>query len=181
MNQKKFEYTNKDVPFLKKHLFFRSVFTFMFLAIFVWQLLSILIGKDISKLNIGEIIISGAVLLTSLLMAFISLMYVFKNFRIVSNIKKRGKCVSTVQLLFDPGKAGFLKFYRVINYILTLLSVIILVVAATHSILEIKYYHSISFYLPLLITMSLCGFNSAFHIDEEIKIAETVHLYHSIY
>ena len=83
MNQKKFEYTHKDIPFLKKHLILRGIFCFLFLLVFTWQILSLFMDFNPKEMNIVQFIVGGMVLIINLLMSFISLMYAFKNFRII--------------------------------------------------------------------------------------------------
>lgn len=181
MNSKKFEYAHKDIPFLKKNITIRTIFCVFFLVIFAWQLLSIYLAGDFSNLTIVQIFSSSFTLLITLLMSFISLMYVFKYFRIISAVKKHGKCISSVQVMFNIKKSGFIKLYKLLTEGLTLLAVVILVCVATYSILSLTYYATVSFYLPFLITLCLSSFNSVFHIDEEVKIIETVNQFNAIY
>lgn len=181
MNSKKFEYQHKDVPFLKRNLVIRTIFTLIFLGIFAWQMISLFLIQMEGSLSILQIVTSSFVMIMCLLLGFISLMYAFKYFRIMGAIKRRGKCVSTVQIIFSLKKTGFMKMYKILTELLTLLSVVILVCTATYSILSIAYYSTVSFYLPFLVALCLSGFSAVFQIDEEIKIVENVNQFNAIY
>lgn len=181
MNLKRFEYQHKDLPFLKKDILYRFVFTMLFMFVCVWQLASLvihLLSNDLSHIMMFS---SAFVLTLSMIMFFCSLLYVFKDFRIISTIKKSGRCVSSVQILFNLEKRGFLKLYQFINSVISLLTALVLIASVTYSILEAHYYSSISYYLPILVLLCIVSFNSVFHIKREIKTLETVQQYHAIY
>jgi len=181
MNLKKFEYLHKDVPFLKKDILFRAIFIVLFFAIFLIQLISMLQHFFKNTLELGMAISSGIVLLTSLLFCLISVMYLVKTSRIITIITKRGRCVSSVDILINTKKDGFVRLYSFVCEALALLATIVLVCSLTYSALEVKYYNQLSFYLPLLATICLTSFYSVFHLENELKTMQTVNNYHSIY
>lgn len=176
----KFEYHVKDIPFLKKDVFFRFLFFVGFLALFVWQTSITLIESIHENFNIFMLIVSGIVLIASLFMMLISMLYAMKNLRTISIIRKRGKCVSVVPLIFNTKKHSYIKLFQFINAVITLASIAVLVSAVTLTILNISYSTS-TFYLPLLFLVCLAGFNSVFHIKNEISTSQFVSAFNSIY
>ena len=180
MNLKRFEYLNKDVPFLKKDVAFRLGFTVIFFALFVWQFVKLImqIGKE---LNTAMIVTSIAVLLTSLLFSSLSILYALKSMRILSVVRKNGKCVSSVEILFNTNKNGFMKLYAVITEILALVCGLVLLCSFVYSALEVAYLSSISYYMPVLAIVCMCGFNSVYHINNEIAVVKNVQAFNSIY
>jgi len=101
MNLKRFEYLNKDVPFLKRDIALRLVFALLYFVIFVWQFASLIV-KSINKIIISTpmIISTIFVLLVALLFCGLALLYCFKSFKVLSVVKKEGRCVSSVEILF---------------------------------------------------------------------------------
>lgn len=180
MNFKVFEYQHKDIPFLKKDIVFRTVFAALFFSVFVWQLITLLINVLNNNIHLGITISSTIVLLICLLFTMISLLYALKELRIVSAIRTRGKCVSSVDILHNLRKDSFIKLYSIVTEILAVATSLVLVCAVTYSILEISFYSTVSFYLPLLLTICLTGYFSMFHILNEIKIVKTVEEFHNI-
>lgn len=181
MNLKKFEYQHKDIPLLKKDIFARFVFAILFLLVAMWQFATLILELAKGPVSIFMIVSTIFVLMMSIVMSLCGLMYAFKDFRIITNIKKDGKCVSTVQVLYNIDKAGFIRLYQAINFILSLLTTLIIIATATYSFLEIAYYSTISYYLPILFIFCLVGYNSVFHIKYEINTVKLVKTHHSIY
>jgi len=182
MNLKRFEYLNKDVPFLKKDVTSRLLFSLLYFAIFVWQFASIVI-KSINKINLSTamIVASVFVLLVTLMFGALSLLYCFKSLKILSVIKKNGRCVSSVEILFNTEKTGFMKLYSFITEVLTIICSIVVLCSIIYAFLEMAYFASISFYMPVLVVLCCCGFYSSYHIRAEINIVKNVQMYNSIY
>ncbi|MFQ6752577.1 MAG: hypothetical protein ACLRFL_03335 [Clostridia bacterium] len=181
MNLKKFEFQHRDVSYLKKDIAYRFLFALLFLSVGVWQAITMFIHIYSDSISVTMIASSLFVLILSMLMFFCSIMYTFKNFRILGTIKRQGRCVSNVQVLFNLEKRSFIKLYLFITFIISLLTALVLIASLTYTILEISIYSSISYYLPILVVLCLTSFNSTFHVKNEIKILETVQQYHAIY
>lgn len=181
MNLKNFEYAHKDIPFLKKDLIFRATFAVMFVAVFLIQLIATLKLLVVNNLTLGNIISATVVLITTALFAFLSILYMMKSVRIIDVIHQSGRCVSSVDVLMKIDKTSFVKLYSVVCYILSLFASVVLVCSITYSFLQVTYYSSISFYLPLLVTIVLTSYYSVLHIKNEIKTMQTVNQYNSIY
>ena len=181
MNSKKFEYQHKDIVHLKRDIIFRSLFSILFLGIFIWQFVSIIIENINNELSFIQIVVSAIVLLSSLLLSLLSLMYIFKDFRIIAAIKMNGKCISSVQILFKTDKKSFIKLYNLLIQFLTLATALVLIASLTYSILQVTYMASISFYMPILMLICISGFNSIYHIRDEIKIQNSVQEYNALY
>lgn len=178
MNSKRFEFQHKDIEGLKKDIVFRSIFMFLFIAIFIWQIVMIAIEKN---LVFAHIVIAITVLISSLMLTILSFMYVFKDFRIISAIKTNGKCVSSVQILMKTDKKSFIRLYNILIQLLTLATSLILICSITYSILQATYMSTISFYMPLLLLITMSGYNSIYHIKQEIKTQNTVQQFNSTY
>ena len=88
MNNKQFEYHNKDIPFLKKDVIYRFIFFGLFALVFIWQfasLISLLATK--SNVSILMIIVSALVLVFALLFCTLSIMYAIKSVKIINVVK----------------------------------------------------------------------------------------------
>ena len=181
MNLKKFEYTNKDIPFLRRDVTVRLIFSSLFIAVFIWQFISLFVTNATVGMTTPKIVTSIIVLIVALMMAMVALLYSLKDLKIISAIKKRGTCVSTIDILFSLKKGSFIKLYQIVAWILAIVSLFILLCSLTYSILQFAYFSSISYYLPILVLVCIAGFNSVFHINSEIKTIETVKEYHSYY
>ena len=177
MNSKKFEYQHKDIIGLKRDILFRSLFMILFLGVFVWQFIMMFT----TKLTVANSLVSASVLVTSLMLMSLSLMYIFKNFRIISAIKINGKCVSSVQVLIKTDKKSFIKLYCLLTQFLTLATTLILISSLTYTILQATYLSTVSFYMPLLMLVCVSGYNSIYHIKDEIKTQKTVQQYNATY
>lgn len=179
MNSKRFEYTHKDLPYLKKDIVYRTCFIVLFLSVFVWQFGAMIKAAMSDSLFILQICSSVLVFITCLLLSFISLLYVFKDFRIIAAVKMNGKCVSAVQMLIRTNKRSFLWLYNLLIQFLTLVTAIILICSITYAILQATYLATISYYLPFLVAVCLSGFNSIYHIRDEIRVQNTVQEFHN--
>jgi len=179
MNSKRFEYTNKDIPYLKKDIFMRTFFAVLLLIVFVWQFVSaiqIAISSYLSIINLSATIL---VFVCTFMLSFISLLYTFKNFRIIAAIKMNGRCVSSVQILIKTNKKSFIWLYNFVVQILTLATSLVLICTLVYSFLQATYLSSISFYLPFLLMVCISGFNSIYHIKHEIYIQNSVQEYYN--
>ena len=175
MKSKRFEYYAKDIKYLKKDIVIRTIFTVLFLAVFIWQMIALVGVEKTSNTSLMQLIVSGSVLLSSLMLSLVSLAYVFKDFRIVSVIKTQGKCISSVPILFSTKKRSFVWLYNISIQILTLATSLVLIACITYMILEISYFATISFYMPTLILGCFAGFNSIYHIKDEMYIQHILH------
>lgn len=179
MNSKRFEFNNKDLPYLKRDIVVRTIFSLLFLAVFVWQFAITINGAIAKSLNILQICSSILVFICSLMLAMISLLYVFRDFRVITAIKVHGRCVTSVQMLIKTHKRSFIWMYSLLIQFLTLATTLVLICSLTYSILQIAYMSSISFYLPLLLTICLSGYNSIYHIKDEMHTQNTVQEYYN--
>ena len=181
MHLKKFEFTNKDIPFLKKDIVWRLSFTAMFCAIFIWQFIAFIVAQTKGLMSTGRIVATIFVLVLSLMLAFIGFIYSFKDIRIVAAIQKRGSCVSTVDVLFSIKKNSFIRLYDIVCQVLAYVSLFVLLCSITSMILNAAFYSTISYYMPILILLCVSGFNGVLHIKSEIKTMQTVLEYQSFH
>lgn len=181
MNLKNFEYLSKDVPFLKKDLIFRASFAVLFFTLFLIQIVSMFKNIVTDSLNIGMAISSTVVLITCGLFSFLSIIYMLRDLRTIDTINNHGKCVSSVDILLSVKKDSFIKLYSFVCDLLALVASLILVCSLTYSVLQATYYDYVSYYLPLLITVSFTAFYAVFHIKNEIATMQNVNRYNSIY
>lgn len=166
-NPKRFEYQHKDIGYLKKDIVFRTIFSVLFIGIFVWQIVNMFMGLTSTTKNL-EIVVSIIVLLSCLMLSFVSLTFVFKDFRIISAIKNNGKCVSSVQILIQTKKRSFIKLYNLLIQFFTLVTSLVLIATITYTILEATVLSSVSFFMPFLFMICISGLNSIYHIKDEI-------------
>ena len=164
----KFEYLHKDLGSLKKDITFRTIFSVLFLAILVWQFVIMIMKSVTSSLTVMEIVFACIVISSTLVLLLATLSYVFKDFRIMSAVKMTGKCVSSVNILFSTKKRSFIWLYNLLIQILTLGTTLILIACITYSILQITFLSTISFYMPFLTMICVSGYNSIYHIKDEI-------------
>ena len=150
-------------------------------AIFLIQLISMLKNWIADTLNLGMAISSGVVLLTCALFIFLSILYMLKTKRIINVINNNGRCVSSVEMLFDTRKNSFIRMYSVITEVLAFVATIVLVCGFTYAALDIAFNSYVSFYLPLLATVCSTAYYSVFHLKSELKTVMTVNQYNSIY
>ncbi len=181
MKAQKFEYHYKDVPLLKKDIAVRFVFTLLFFAVFMWQFISMLVVYTNDTLDSLMILSSVTVMISSLMFAVVAFVYLFRSVNIITDIKKRGKAVRFVSVLSSSKSGSFIKLYSILTKIIALCMIVILSCAVTYSILELIHYSTMSYYLPALIMLSLCGFNSVYHITNEITRLRSVEEYNSVY
>lgn len=181
MRAKRFEYRHKDIPFLKKDIAFRIVFTFLFFAIFLWQLIIMFYNHSQGTLTNVMLIVSIFVLVGSLIFTLTAMLYAFRSINIINSIKRKGKAVRVVTTLRNNDKGSFIKLYSIITQIIAVVVLLVLVSALTYSILELVYYSSVSFYMPVLFLFAFSGFNSVYHINAEIDLIQNVKEFSSIY
>ena len=174
MNAKRFEYFHKDIKQLKIDIGFRIFFSVLFIACFIWQMVLTITTSINGSLSFMQGIVSGVVMVTSMVLCLVTFSYAFKDFRIISAIKMNGKCVSSVSILFSTKKAGFVRLYHYLIQFLTLAVSLILIAGITYSILQVTILSTISFYMPLLLTICVSGYNSIYHIKDEITTQNTV-------
>lgn len=177
MISKRFEYLHKDISMLKKDIVLRSLFSVLFLAIFVWQFVMIIVETVNKTMHITKVITSVIVLISTLLLLLINLVYIFRSFKIISVIKTRGKCVSSVSILFRTNKPSFIKLYSLLMQALTLIISLVLISSITYTILQASYLSFISFYMPILFMVCISGYNSIYHIQTEIETQQKVLVY----
>ena len=181
MNTKKFEYDIKDKKSLKNDIIFRIFFTILFISIFAWQFTLLLLSKNEGTLSTLKIYLGLSVLFTCLIFVIISMMYIAKNLKILDQLKFHSKAVVSVTVLSSGKKGGFLRLYKFISEVIAIIMLVLAVCAITYSVLEFMHYSTISFYLPLISIITLTGFNTVYHINNELKIIENVRAYNSVY
>ena len=133
------------------------------------------------NLTTNNVLVGTIVLISSILLCLVTFSYAFKDFRIIAAINMTGKCVSSVKILFSTEKTGFMKLYSYLVQILTLATTLILIACVTYSILEITFLSTISFYLPLFFLICISGYNSIYHIKDEITTQKTVQQQQPLY
>ena len=181
MRSKRFEYFHKDIKQLRIDIAFRILFSCLFLGIFIWQFVSMIIDGVHGGLTATNGIVAAIVLISSILLCLVTFSYAFKDLRIIAAINMTGKCVSSVKILFSTEKKGFMNMYNLLIQILTLATTLILIACITYSILEITFLSTISFYMPLLLLICVSGYNSIYHIKDEITTQKTVQQQQPLY
>ncbi len=181
MKTKKYEFHNKDIPDLKKDICFRIIFSFIFFAIFIWQFALLIMSSKSKNINILSVILGSIVMITSIMLALFSLVYAQRFINLTQRIKRNGKAIMNITILFNVRKKSFIKLYAVVAEILAVIMLLILTCSITYSILQYIYYSKVATYLPLLLTICFAGFNSVYHLNSEIKTIERVQEYNNIF
>lgn len=171
---KRFEYTHKDVKHLKKDIFCRSFFAFVILAAAAWQAYYVFDEYLNNTLDMVKIIVAGIVIFSGVVIFFTSLLYIFRNYRILGSIKVTGKCVGSVNVMFSTEKRSFLKLYQLLMSFLTISTFLVLTAGITYSILQVAYFNKVSFYMPMLIVICFSGLNAVYSVKHEIYIQKNV-------
>lgn len=181
MKFKKLEYQHKDLPILKKDMIFRIIFMCLFLAIFIWQLISMFFNYFHDSLSNTMLIVSVFVMLISLILALTALIYAFRNINIINEIRHQGKAVRTISVISNNKKGSFLKMFNYLSKFIAFAMMLVLVCGITYSVLELVYFSSITFYMPILILFAISGFNSVYHIKMEMNTISSVQEYNALY
>ena len=181
MKMERFEYQNKDIPMLKKEIFVRFLFMFLFVGVFAWQLVLMVKNYADGSLSPIKAILSVMLLISSLMFAIISFSYAFKNLTTMQKIRQHGSYVRAISIISNAKKDSFLKLYFVVTQLISLFMLVVLCCALTYNILEYVYFTTISYYLPILLFVSIAGFNSVYHIKQEIKTIQNVNEFNSMF
>ncbi len=181
MNSKLFEYSTKDRPFLKNDIRMRFTFLSLFLIVFAWQLISMFIAGFKGTLTNTNIFVGIFACLTMLLFGLICLVYLNKSNLAIKRIKNEGKAISSVVLLLKSDKKSFVWFYTMLSNFLAIVMSLVTVCAVTYLVLDLIYNATYSFYMPILFFVTICGFNSVYHIKYEIKTMRDVEKSNSSY
>lgn len=181
MNYKSFEYRHKDISLLNRDSSTRTMFVILFSAIFLWQIFSLRSALLDGSFGTIEFASTCAVVFICFVFVLISIIYTVKNNRTINVIKAKGKCVRSVDILFDSKKDGFMSMFSILTKFISLISLIVLTCSVTFCVLQATFFEKISFFLPLLVTLCLCGFYSCYHVKGEIKTAKTVDEFNKIY
>lgn len=174
MNQKRFQYQNKDIPFLKKDIRVRIFFMILFGVVFFSQLILLVLNQIDKTITLSMIITSAVIMLLSLMFSIISLVFAFKDMRAIQTISRTGFVVSAVSTLPNLEKRSFVRLYSVLTTLLAIVMLITFTSVITYSILQFVHFATISFYIPLIMLVTIVGFNSAYHVKHEIKTFENV-------
>ena len=181
MNSKFFEYSSKDKPFLKKDIGMRIVFMSLFSLVFLWQFISIIVcavRRTLTNLNLFVGLFACIIMLSFIL---VCLLYMNKSLVAMKEIKNQGRSVNSVKLLVKSDKNSFIKLYSILSIVLALVMLFVAVCGITYLILQLIYLKTYSFYLPILFFITVCGFNSVYHIRYEITTMKEVEKYNSRY
>lgn len=181
MAAKRFEYQHKDIPFLKKDIRYRLIFSALFLLTFCWQLMNIIMAQSANALDKLEIIIGAVTMVFCLMFTCVALLYSMQDIKTINKINRTGKSVKNVTLLSTTKKDSLIRMYAFISDIITIIMLIILASAVTYSVLQYIHSATVSYYLPALAMLTLSGFNGVWHMNNEIKLMKNVQEYNSIY
>lgn len=179
---KSYEFTHKDIPFLKKDFIMRVFFAFLFLFVFIWQFVLLVIrytAKDITGIMMGVAIFT---MILSLFMGVVAVLYAYKSFITIKMINKNGNMIRRMPLLgTNTKKTSFIRLYSILSKILAVVMLMLFASGITYAILDLIFKSAHSFYLPILLLITISGFNSVYHLQMEIQTINNVQEYNSIY
>ncbi len=179
---KTYEFTNRNVPILKKDIVMRILFAFLFLVTFVWQFVLLVVRYTASDLTGIMMGIGIFTMVVSLFMGIVASLYAYRSIVTISNVKKRGSMKRRINLLSkSTKKSSFITMYSVLCKVLAVIMLMVLASGVTYAILELIFNSTHSFYLPILLLVTTSGFNSVYHLQYEIRTINEVQEYNSIY
>ena len=181
MNFKTFEYRRKDIVKLSKDSTIRLLFIVLMGAVLVWQIYLLALSYRQYSLNTAKLISVCFVAFICVVTIIYSIIMIARNLRITNVINAKGRCASSVNMVFDPSKTGFLNLYSIASKIIAIFSVVVLVSSLTTLILQVNASYSISFFLPFLTSICLLSLYSVHHINNEIRIAKSVDEFNRMY
>lgn len=179
MKSQRLEFMDKDVPTIKRDFRLRVLFAFVFVVAFVWQLVMLIITPG--EASALMLIVSCLTMFFSVMFGFVSIVYALNDMRVLEKIKRRGKAIKNTTFVFNIEKRSFIHLYNFITSVLAVVALLLLVASVTYSILEVVYYNTISFYLPMILTFVTWCFNSSYHIKNEIYLSQNVNRCNSIF
>lgn len=174
MDPKRFQYHNKDIPLLKKDIKARIFFMILFGIVFFSQLFMLVLNVIDKTTTLTMVIVSAVIMLTALTFSILCLVYSFKNIRAIQVIKKAGFVVTSVIFMPNIQKNSFVRLYSILTSIITIATLVVFTSVVTYSILQYVYFSTISFYLPLMVLLTVIGFNTVYHVKHEIEITQSV-------
>lgn len=181
MKAQRFEYQNKDVPMLKKEVFFRMLFMLLFVAIFVWQFVLFVFSYIHGNLTTIKLLAAIAVLIVALLFAMVSFIYGLRCLNIIQKIALHGNAVRTITIISSARKSSFLRLYLIVTQLIAIAMIVVMACTITYSVLQYVYFTTVSYYLPILFLVAFSGFNSVYHIKQEIKTIQNVNEFNSMF
>ena len=177
MNQKKFEFQHKDLPFLKKDFRTRMLYIVLFVGVLIAQAAMLISSFITGKTSSIMVIISLAIIFISFMLVVLSLSFALRSLRLINVIRAHGYAVTAISVLPSMQKDRFAKIYALMSQILSVVMLIVLACGLTYSLLEFVYFTTFSFYLPLLLLVAIVGFNTVYHVNHEIKMVQSVKEY----
>ncbi len=181
MKIERLEYLNKDIPLLKKDVAMRLLFMFLFLATFIWQFVLLVLNYMRGTLTSIRTILSVILLVSALMFTIISLIYAFRSFNIIQKVTVHGSSIKNITVISNIKKRSFLRIYFVITELISIAMLVVLACTTTYSILQYIYFTTFSYYLPILLFITIAGFNSVYHIKQEISTIQNVREYNSLF
>lgn len=181
MNQKRFEYQNKDIPFLKKDALKRILYMFLFLGVFALQLTMFIFNQIENKNTKTTVIVAAFVMLVSFIFALMSFAYAFKDLRLIGVVKNNGFVVSAVSVMPSIEKRSFLRLYSLLTNLLSLLLLLLFISTVTYGVLQFMHFATYSAYLPAILLITILGLNSSYHVKHEIELTKTVKEYQTAF
>lgn len=172
-----YEFTHKNVPYLKKDIVARVLFGFAFLVVFIWQFILLVVNYSAGTLSSLMMGVAIFTMLSALLVGIVSALYAYKSINTIKEINESGAVIKKINLLGQNVKKGSLiKMYNVLSQILAIIMLMVFASGLTYAILELIYYSTHSFYLPVLLLITISGFNGVYHLQTEIHtIREVAH------
>ncbi|MCQ2565023.1 MAG: hypothetical protein MJ152_04125, partial [Clostridia bacterium] len=146
MKTKKFEYVLKDVPMLKRDMFLRLIYFFLFVAVCVLQVVTIIMFAN--QFTTLHYIISCSVCVMSLMLALISMWYATSDVASINMIKRNGHHVKNSPMMFASSESFLFKMFNFMSKVLAVIMIAVALSAITYNILQYIYYQTISIFIP---------------------------------
>lgn len=180
MGKKTFEYFHKDIPLLKKDMRTRLSFVILFSICFIAQLGLLIYKLYTRSATTFMAVVSAIVMLFALIFTILSLSFAFKDLQLINGIKKSGSVIHEMSLLPSISNDKAVKIYLMICKILAVAMLLVLACGITYNVLEIIYFSTFSFFIPMLVLVCIVGFNTVYHVKHEIETIQNTKEYSSI-
>lgn len=178
MHYKRFEFLKKDKKFLKKNAISLLFYAILFLTIFILQFLLFIKEDSAQSITILKGSIGLCVMLSTIILATISILLAGKDFNSIIEIKKTAHSVRQVFVIKNTDNLGIMNMYSIINKVIAIITLILSASAVTYAVLDWVYNSVTMFYLPLVLAISISSFSSANFLNNQIKISKTVNNYY---
>lgn len=166
MHHEKYNYSTSTVPTLRRKMRWSCVFALLMIAIMFLEIYLLLDAyKSKIDLSIAENIVSIVTMVFALLFILMQIAEVARCVAIIKKVKQNGYVQASTLLMNFDRKTSFGNVFRLLEYILLLITIIGVVGFATYSVWNYIYSSTINYYLPVFLAVLLSTYYSSKNIE----------------